>query len=108
MEILEYMKEEVYNINLPCSIEKSNRKDDGAFIFLTDYTIKGEENQSYAIGINIELQSNHMFFCAIEKNKKRNYSITKSYTFDVIAEQLKSEKNSLGKAKSERTNVLFG
>ena len=105
LEILEYLKKELANKDLTSSIEKSNRKDDGLFIFLTDYTIKGGENQFYAIGINIELRSNHMFFCAIEKNKKRNYNINKSITFDTIAEQLKRKNISLGKAKSGRTNV---
>lgn len=104
-EILEYLKEELTNRSLVCSIEKANRNDDGLFVLLTDYNIQGGENQEYAIGINIELRSNHLFFCAIEKNKKRNYSINKSKTFDAIANQLKKNSYSLPKSKSGRTNV---
>jgi len=104
-EILEYLKEELTYRSYVCSIEKANRNDDGLFVLLTDYTIQGGEKQEYAIGINIELRSNQLFFCAIEKNKKRNYTINKSKTFDAIANQLKNNSYSLRKSKSGRTNV---
>jgi len=103
-EILEYLKTELSNRDLECSIDKSNRNDDGLFILLTDYTIKGVESENYAIGINVELRSNHLFFCAIQKNKKRNYSINKSKIFDLAADQLKNNSYTLSKGKSGRTN----
>lgn len=104
-EILEYLKTELSNRDLECSIDKSNRNDDGLFLLLTDYNIEGVESENYAIGINVELRSNHLFFCAIQKNKKRNYSINKSKIFDLAADQLKNNTYTLSKAKSGRTNV---
>lgn len=105
-ELLEHIKDKLREKkNSDCSIEKSNRNDDGLFIVLTDYNITGSENQRYAIGLNIELRSNHMFFCAIEMNKRRDYRINKSKSFDAVANQLKNNNYSLVKNKSGRTNA---
>ena len=79
-KILDMLKGKLIGLNIDLSgisRERSNRLD-GCFI-----KIIGLNN--YDIGINLELSNNYFFFCAVQKNKKRQPSINTRSEFDNLS-----------------------
>lgn len=88
----------------PLQRRRSIRKD-GGFIPLISKNLGAEGNHD--IGLNLELDNNYFFFCAIKKETNRTYTqINKSRAVDSISEYLLAKTYS-GKQGGERTGYCL-
>ena len=72
---------------------KRSGRNDGAFLVLKSFKL--DDKITYDLGINIELDNAHFFFCVIESGKSRNDKWNQNNKFSSISNFLHSKINNL-------------